>query len=411
MSVLKSMLFLLLLTTWVSCSKDTGEVPSAPEEDNDPSPQPEPQTLAIHPASTAYFSDPFPVQPWITGDTKFFYGTKGNILSGKGPVRENSFSLSGKINISSGILAPYLKDSGIKVKGYWAKNVFRDKNSNWHMVVSARIKKGAEKWTTLVHLKPTTDEKWVEANPITHWTVDRMLVGSPMEPQLANYAGKYYIDGTDLWLIYVRRTPGTKKNGIYAQKMINFKAIDKSTPPRLLLGPGCCFNSEYRNGTTGLKLIETGNLVKIKNKYILAYTVGDYADDNYKLGIAFSDRFLGPYKKILKRDEDNIWGNGAGEPEVEYLLQAQKPRWPHYIRDQVKAPGVPSLNQDKSGNWYLFFAGYNPSEPFTAKHKYRPGHRRPFFVRLRVNIPDKPVKSTSPYTLDEWIKPLKNHTK
>lgn len=192
MSVFKipSFLFLVIVTMLVSCSKDNNNDTGLAPEDNNPPSQSQQETVAIYPAATSYFSDPFPVRPWITGNTKFFYGTKGNILSCKGPLKENGFSLSGKTIIANGMLQPYIKDSGIKVKGYWAKNVFRDQNKHWHMVASARIAKGNTKWTTLVHLTPSPGEKWSETAPITHWTIDKMLVGSPLEPALANYAGK-----------------------------------------------------------------------------------------------------------------------------------------------------------------------------------------------------------------------------
>ena len=54
----------------------------------------------------------------------------------------------------------------------------------------------------------------------------------------------------------------------------------------------------YPNGRTGnlnFKLVETGNIRKINGKYVMAYSVGAFNRTTYKLALAWSDTFLGPY--------------------------------------------------------------------------------------------------------------------
>jgi hypothetical protein len=407
-------IFILLLVSclmWFSgCSTDsTSPNPPQPDTTDTTGPSPSKQHIIIHSAASFNFPDPFPVQPWLqTGGYKYFYSTRSEIMYCQGLVTQNSFVKVRPIRINDGILKKYKRNNGISVGGYWSKSVYQDSLGNWHMAASPRIKKNGRGWNVIVHLNPQKGAQWSPGAPIQNWVVDKVLAGDPETSHPANYAGKYFKDSNgELYLIYVKRITDTDMNGIFAQRMDSPIKVDQNDDPVKLLAPGP-YNSEYRNGTSGLKLIETGNVMEIKGKYIIAYTVGAYNRDNYKIGLAWSDHLLGPYKKMLKKDVHNIWRNGAGKPEVYYLLQAQKSNWPNYVKDQVEAPGVPSLDRDSDGKWYLFFAGYYPYAVKGSNGNYNPSERHPFFVQLNVNIPDKRVSSTSSYKLQNWISPVKH---
>lgn len=394
-------IIVLVVLSVQSCDSPTKNLGEKKEEQEK---TPAASTINVRSAANSTFPDPFPTRPWSIDNSRYFFSTHAKILQCYGSILANSCTRIGPIQdfINPGILQQYIDEDQITINGYWAKNVYRDNSDNWHMVASPRIKKEGKGWNIIVHLKPREGEQWSAEDPIKGWTVDKVLIGNPTDFALANYAGKYYKDSDGvLYLVYVRRISGTDKNAIFAQRMRSAIEVDQEYPPKELVSPGS-YNSEYRNGTNGLKLIETGNPIKVQNKYVIAYTVGDYADDNYKIGIAWSDHFSGPYKKVLKKDEHNIWGNGSGQDEVFYLLQSQKPGWSNYVKDQILAPGVPSINIDKDETHYLFFAGYKQGET-KVNGKYSPARRRPYFVKLDVEIPQSTVASTSPYELREWI--------
>ena len=123
----------------------------------------------------------------------------------------------------------------------------------------------------------------------------------------------------------------------------------------------------------------------------MAYSTGDYEEPDYKAGVAWSDTLLpangGSYKRVFKLDTAGVWRQPNHE-EILYLLQSEKSAWPNYVYSQVFAPGVPSITQD-DGRWYLYFAGLLPSDaPIQpGTQLFEPSHRRPFFVKLNVNIP------------------------
>lgn len=105
-----------------------------------------------------------------------------------------------------------------------------------------------------------------------------------------------------------------------------------------------------------------------------------------------------------RRSADEVADEGA--TEVSYLLQAQKRHAAHYTR-QVKGPGVGSIV--KAGDrWYLFFAGYRPSER-AHDGEYKSKHRTPFSLRLKVSVrpksPAHPLHSISRRELRRWIVP------
>lgn len=145
----------------------------------------------------------------------------------------------------------------------------------------------------------------------------------------------------------------------------------------------------------------------------MAYSVGAYNHDTYKIGIAWSDTFIptGPngYRKVMKNNPHDLWKSHS-KKEVYYLLQSEKKRkgW-HYVKNQVLAPGVPTVAQiGADDSWILLFAGYDPNDApkKDGTNKYQADHRRPYFARLNVKVPkDKLVKHVDDEELQSWITP------
>lgn len=320
----------------------------------------------------------------------------------------------------------------------WSKNVFYDQRTcAWHMIASAvvverdwqfKARAGTNLWpkrfqTSIVHLSPdytscsTPLAAW---NQIRSWRVDKELIGripaitdagGTIAFDYANYAGKLVQDkpGDPIYLVYVKRL-GSARTGVAAQPMLSPDAVDTSRPPIILMASDLHLNSEYRDGATDLQIIETGNVVKLKQTWALLYTTGNYQNDTYKIGIAYSDRLSGPYQKVLAKDLNNVWRENAGgapSDEVVYLLQRQKPNWFNF-NERVKAPGVPSILKDTiSGHdrYFMTFAGYPPWAERSEDERYDPSTRVAFFAPLSVNIPDSAtaVAGSGSYDRAHWV--------
>ena len=93
-----------------------------------------------------------------------------------------------------------------------------------------------------------------------------------------------------------------------------------------------------------MQLVESPGLFRHGGKFILFYSVGDFALNNYKLGAAYSDRLIPPdgkrYENSVRRDERKVWGEQPSPVEVVYVLQSQKRDWPNDCGGLVVGPGA-----------------------------------------------------------------------
>ncbi|KAI3393675.1 hypothetical protein diail_3812 [Diaporthe ilicicola] len=103
----------------------------------------------------------------------------------------------------------------------------------------------------------------------------------------------------------------------------------------------------------------------------------------------------------MRGDPDHLW-NTTEKQEVYDLLQAEEEigehkGW-HYVGDQVKAPGVPTVAQIGSdGQWVLTFAGYDPEVPTTLLR----------MAQSTLGVPaDVSVSEASDEDLPGWIAPI-----
>jgi len=349
-----------------------------------------------------YFGDPYPIHSapgHNSREAHYFSGTTPELLQCKGTVRAECFSADSlKLTMSDSLHAD-VQAAGNQFGAVINHNVYQTDDGTWQMAVTLYVhpkENSNKRWTVIAHAHakdPTALE------PPVAWVADKILVGSLSTFDYANYDGK----------------------GIVAQAMRS-PSEPGSEAPVLLLAPNSgdeSLNSEYFHTTppTGdtFKLIETGNVIKIADKYVMAYSVGDYQQLDYKTGVAYSDTLLPKkgegYRKIVVEDSAGVWGQ-AGHAEVRYLLQSQKQDWPNYIASQVIAPGVPSIVQEKDGRFLLFFDGFLPGDtpqaPNTPNNplNIEPDHRRPFFVPLEVRVPaNLSVGKATDAELSSWIMP------
>ena len=388
------------------------------------------QQIAIQPmtqvdttSATGYFAEPYPIHAaprWTTAAIpQSFSGTTKEILSCPSSIQADCCTAT-PITVSVGpSLVQQAQEQGSTLTSFENNNIYRDHTGAWQMATTAYVKNpayaDAGPWNVILHAHPASPSPY--AVP-TEWIADTLLIGSFAQPVRANYDGKYFADSGNLYLLYSKRLSNQPaRDGIVAQLMRS-ATQPASVAPTVLLKPDDAdggYNSEYFNGLNPpnqFKLIETGNVSVVDGKYAMAYSTGAYNQPGYKAGVAWSDTFLPDagsfYKKLLKRDTADVWGQ-PNHLEVQYLLQAQDSNWPNYVAAQVLAPGVPSIVKDGSGHWFLYFAGYAPSDTPTipATGNFDPSHRRPFFVQLQITIPtDATVATTSATELTNWIAPV-----
>jgi hypothetical protein len=374
-----------------------------------------------------YFGDPYPVRvaPWITTfSPQYFSGTTQELMTCERPIRPGCFQTSNITVTIPDDLRSTAKNAGNEFFDQINRNIYQDNDGRWNMAITLYLRKQSApktslngSWTVIAHAHPEMEGS---LSAPTSWIVDEILVGSLVESAKANYDGKYFEDDGRLYLIYSKREMGTVHDGIVAQAM---KSPRKPAPtdPVWLLAPntvGGGFNSEYFHinwadggPNSDFKLIETGNITKIAGKYVMAYSTGDYQQLDYKTGLAYSDTLLPKtgemYRRILLTDTNGVWGD-AGHMEVRYLLQSDKQAWPNYVAKQVFAPGVPSIVQEPSGKFFLYFDGFLPSDAPKSKSapltSYDATYRRPFYVPLSVRVPyNGSVEAAKDEDLAFWI--------
>lgn len=386
-----------------------------------------PMTQVNETAHLGYFGDPYPVHvaPWTAPFLpQYFSGTTQELMTCERPMKPGCFDTS-PITVK---IADHLKTSANNANNEFFdqinRNIYQTDDGQWNMAVTLYLRnKSAPKttlegtWTVIAHAHPNTQNTITTP---TSWVADKILVGSVAKSAKANYDGKYFEDGKNLYLIYSKREEGTVHDGIVAQEMTSPTDLHSNVPV-WLLAPSTAdegFNSEYFhiNWAEGgpnadFKLIETGNITRINGKYVMAYSTGDYQQLDYKTGIAYSDTLLPKegemYRRILQTDTDGVWGK-AGHPEVRYLLQSDKQAWPNYVGTQVFAPGVPSVVKEPSGKYFLYFDGFLPSNAPPAKNapktSYDPTYRRPFYVPLNIKVPTNgSVEAATDEELATWI--------
>lgn len=238
--------------------------------------------------------------------------------------------------------------------------------------------------TVLGHFLPQDDS-------MRRWRLDKVLVGSIAQGRTTMYDPKMHRDedGT-LYLVYSASPARHTDVSILAQRMRDPANIDSAAQPLVLLAPQG-YRSEDRNPGY-IQLVEATNIIRVAGRYALFYSVGDFALPNYKLAVAYSDRLIGPYTKVLYPDPKNIWGSNRGE-EVHYLLQSQHPDWPGYVGDWVVGPGVGSLIEE-NGAWTLVFHGYRPDD--TVRN---PDNRFVWRLPVRLHFSDE-IPSW------DWLRPV-----
>jgi len=361
-----------------------------------------------------YFSDPSPVRlaPSRGGRTQVFSGTTKAVMSCAYPVSARCFSWTRAV-VDAGALRPEIAAAGASVTNFQNLDGFQDDAGRWHAVLAIGVRSPThlDHWTVLVHAHATAPAA-PGAAPLA-WSADTVLAGSFSNPVDGYYDGKYLEDGGRLYLLYVKNFAPRPalRNGIVIQPMLS-PTRPAPESPTVLLTPGDRYGEldSEGYGNTLVKLVEAPYIARVAGKYALIYSTGAYQQVDYKAGVAWSDTLVPArgrrYRKVLEPDMQGIWGR-PGRPEVRYLLQSQRPRWPNFTGGQVISPGVASAVQGPGAAWWLYFAGFDPADrPLESPGVAEADRRRPFFVRLRASVPPgQTAAAASDAELATWLQP------
>jgi hypothetical protein len=264
--------------------------------------------------------------------------------------------LSLSIDLNQDYLRSHFNNNTITPQGIWGFVPYRQPSGRWHAYGSVSI--GGFN-TFICHFKPLTSD-W----PITQWRLDKVLLGDLTS---SPYETKVYTDETGGYLFYVDRLPDGN-NHVMVRKLRAPDEIDPAFQPRPVLSPEG-LASEFRNGSAGMQLCEGTNITKLATKdgpkYVMLYAVGDFAQNNYKLGVAYSNSLVPPigkyYDKPKARDPAGIWGHPETPGEIVYLLQSEKQNWPNFCASQVSGPGLGNL-VSYLGACHLVFHAHDPGQ-------------------------------------------------
>lgn len=368
-------------------------------------------------AKTGYFQDPAPIRLGSTAVAQaipMFSGTTHKLLACvQTQISPGCFATTSAITLDTSPFDQKASSAGSKINNVEGLSIYQDSAGAWQMTATVHLQSLSDPssgWGVIMHAHPDS----VSSGVPTAWTADAVLVGDLGKSAPDNYGGKYFEDAGMLYLVYSAYL-GPNLDGLVAQAMKS--ASEKaSSAPVTILGPETAnggYNSEIAGGvgsSSPVRLIEGGNIVKINGKYVMTYSDGTFDRTDYKSGVAYSDTFLpvggAQYRRVLAADANGVWGQ-ANHNEIVYLLQSQIAQWPNYVASQVLAPGVPAIISDGSGSLFLAFAGYNPTDvPTKSSGLFDGSYRRPYYVRLTVNIPTgSSVKATSDKELATWLQP------
>jgi len=253
--------------------------------------------------------------------------------------------------------------------------------------------------TVIAHFLPQLGEVWTDEHPITKWRLDKILIGDVDKGWFAYDCNVVRDENGTLYLIYNAGYPNETLGvdiHIKAWRLLDPATLDPNFTPRPILSPEG-YRSEDRNPGY-IQIVEGVIIQKIQGKYVLLYSVGDFDDYNYKIGVAFSDTLIPPlgetYKKVKIPDPENVWGNINKSDEILYLLQTEKKNWPNYVGEYMNGPGSGGNIVKLDGQYYLIFHARRP-----GKTRLNGLGRYVWKIPLKIQISDE-------IPMHEWIQPI-----
>jgi hypothetical protein len=192
---------------------------------------------------------------------------------------------------------------------------------------------------------------------VTKWVFNRVLVPA------VSYDANVIVNGGELYFIYNKQfgpsTPASwpaSYNAILAHRMKDPAHLDNSSSPRVLLSPGD-WVSEFRDGPGSMKIVESVHLHKLRECWAFIYSVGDFDEANYAVGVAYSKAMFGPFERVVGADPKGVWPGDevTNHTEVAYALQTEHHGWPNYAADFLNGPGIGNIVEFGNGSAIMVF--------------------------------------------------------
>ena len=241
----------------------------------------------------------------------------------------------------------------------WAWTPYQHTDGSWHAYYTANA-------FQIMYAQPDPPaQQWTRSRPILKWkTVSKLL----SVQGACYYDNRIQTDTVGNMFLITNHPAGPGAAGdvsIIALPMSSPSqmAINWNSSVNVLLQPDEPKLNSERRDPGFISITENTQIQRIKDTYVLFYSVGDYALDNYKIGIAYSKTLLGKYSKVYQYDANNVWNNTRPMQEVRYLMQSAAPTWPAYMNRFLSGPGIATLvNTTSSGATLLFHARHPNNE-------------------------------------------------
>jgi hypothetical protein len=307
-------------------------------------------------------------------------------------------------------LGPYSKAAS----DFWAFHMYRHTDGTFHGYAAVHFPFFR---TMIAHFLPAEGETWTSERPILRWELESILIGDLKLGHFAYDPEVVRDDDGQLYLFYSSGHPNEVTSvdiHIKAVHMLDPATLDPDFAPRPVLSPDG-YRSEDRNPRF-VQILEGATVKKIQGRWVLLYSVGDFRENNYKLGVAYSDRLIPLegefYRKPTAPDPKDLWKNketaeeagdgdkvAAGEmmkengTEVVYLIQSEHKEWPNYLGDVISGAGIGTIvNLD--GQPILVFHARQAKKPI--KHGWG---RNVWTLPVAIDISnDRPMR--------DWIRPF-----
>ena len=256
--------------------------------------------------------------------------------------------------------------AGLWYQHIWAFEIYKHIDGTYH-AYGYDYDRGA-----IYHFEPYPNPA-TTTFPVLHWKAKELLA--------YGYDNKVVHDGTNMYLLAAIGDAGHIPT--YCYRMLDPGTIDPGyTPHRIMSENGDWLTSELRNRVGAMKIHEGPSITQVTagdtTRYVLSYTVGDYALRRYKIAFGYSDVMIPPagteYTKATKADTQNVWASGVNAQEVVYATQTEKPSAPNYHAGIYKAPGSGDIIE-YNGSYYMIFHANSPilTDDMTGSWNWDPG--------------------------------------
>ena len=172
----------------------------------------------------------------------------------------------------------------------WAWTPYRHTDGSWHAYYTANA-------FEIMYAQPDPPtQQWTAAQPILKWKTVSKLISVK---GACYYDNRIQLDEAGKMYLITNQAGGWGSGAdvrIIALPMSSPSAMapDWNSSVSALLSPEVPKLNSERRDPGWVSIIENTQIQRIRNTFVIFYSVGDYALPNYKIGLAYSKSLLGP---------------------------------------------------------------------------------------------------------------------